>query len=90
MVDPRPDLTMDAALWKAVLMGAADDPDLFGQLHGLRCGGAKMVQRPNGTLKIIYQPLLTGWKEEELVANWLMPRRKKITRLFRQVRDLVN
>ena len=90
MVDPRPDLTRDAALWKVVFAAAADDSDLFGLLHGLRCGGAKIVQRPDNSLKIVYRPLLPGWDEGELVTNWLMPRRKKITRLFRQVRDLVN
>lgn len=84
MVDPRPDLQQDSSLWSAVLVAAADDPVLQGLLHGLRCGGARLERRGNGTLKLDYRPLLDTWQEEHLLTDWLMPNRNKIAQVFRQ------
>lgn len=87
MVDPRPDLVQDTELWEVVLTAAVEDPDLYWFLHGLRCGGARLMQRPTGALKINYKPLLGIWEEDVLLKEWLMPRRTRIARLFRQVKE---
>ena len=54
--DPRPDLQADSPLWGALLALAydLDGPDptgLFGALHGLRCCGARLVNR-GGTVSV--------------------------------------
>lgn len=85
MVDPRPDLVEDSALWKAVLVAARGDRALFGLLHGLRCGGARLRRRPNGRLKLDYRPLLSVWDERALLRDWLEPNRAAIVAVFLRV-----
>lgn len=84
MVDPRPDLREDSGLWEAVLT-AADDPMLRGLLHGLRCGGCRLRQRSNGSLRPDYTALLDVWDEDELRTEWLEPFRQEVQSLFREV-----
>ncbi len=80
---PRPDLAEDTGLWAAVLAETRRiNPDpggrrsLYGLLHGLRCGGARLY-RDGGRLRLDYRPLLREhggvWAEEELRRDWLEP-----------------
>lgn len=90
-VDPRPDLVEDTDLWERVLtMAKETDPapgterSLFGLLHGLRCGGARLV-RTKMSLKLDYEPVLECCDKEELMMQWLEPAKEDLRRLFRQV-----
>jgi len=54
--DPRPDLEEDSALWERLLRMAypvdgSSVRGLFWNLHGCRCGGARLVSR-DGKLRI--------------------------------------
>lgn len=83
-VDPRPDLVEDSHLWVQVLGAAykvgADKgkaQPLYGLLHGLRCGGAKLKRRSDNSWFIDYKSLLVenGGKDSrsELLKVWLIP-----------------
>lgn len=81
--DPRPDLVEDHRDWMAVLAAAQqDDKELFGLLHGLRCGGARLEVRVTSQgrpyYKLDYSALLSVWKEDELRRRWLEPMRARI------------
>lgn len=56
-LDPRPDLEKDHGYWVALLLAAKqrgrDDQDVFGILHGLRCGGAGLVRDRRTGLRIV-------------------------------------
>lgn len=56
-LDPRPDLDKDHGYWVALLLAAKqrgrDDQDVFGILHGLRCGGAGLQKDRITGLRII-------------------------------------
>lgn len=86
-LDPRPDLQDDSDLWEAVLEVAKRDPDLYGLLHGLRCGGAALARRDNGSLKLDYNPLLDGWQKDRLLAEWLVPNQNKIAAVFKAAKE---
>lgn len=88
--DPRPDLTGDSPLWESVLDQAREDRELHGLLHGLRCGGALLGRRENGSLKLDYTPLLNGWEKDELLKNWLEPNKTKIAAIFKAVAERMN
>lgn len=88
-LDPRPDLKEDSSRWEAVLLEARKDPELHGLLHGLRCGGARLEQRPAGSLRLNYNPLLRAWQQKELLSNWLEPNRDKIQAVFEAAAERV-
>jgi len=86
-LDPRPDLAEDHLRWVAVLsMAWHRDRDLWGLLHGLRCGGARLETRHvndgREMFRLDYRPLLDVWSEKELRSQWLEPYREAIKRLF--------
>lgn len=103
--DPRSDLAKDHLLWEVVLTEAwrpeHQDPDgwrrTYGLLHGLRCGGALLEVRDNGSLFLDYDPLIdlvgdvfhgnhfAGWTRWELKEKWLEPQRPGIVRVFSRV-----
>ena len=89
VLDPRPDLKEDSSRWEAVLSEARKDPELHGLLHGLRCGGARLEQRPRGSLRLNYNPLLKAWQRKELLSNWLEPNRDKIQAVFEAAAERV-
>ncbi len=66
-IDPRPDLKGDNLAWGDILQnslvwdGLKDAEKLWGVLHGLRCGGAR-IQSVNGGLG--YKLLPGEWKAE--------------------------
>jgi len=76
-------LVEDHRDWMAVLAAAQqDDKELFGLLHGLRCGGARLEVRVTSQgrpyYKLDYSALLSVWKEDELRRRWLEPMRARI------------
>jgi len=85
-LDPRPDLAEDHRDWMAVLAVAElEDPKLYGLLHGLRCGGARLELRRSARgqhYRIDYKPLLGTWDEQELRSRWLEPRRHQIKQVL--------
>ena len=64
------------------------DGSIFGLLHGLRCGGARLNKLDNGGLKLDYEPLLSSnggaWDKDLLLKDWLMPFRKEMAAVFRR------
>jgi len=85
--DPRPDLVEDHRDWMAVLAQAWQEVDaqgrrpVWGLLHGLRCGGARLEVREGARgayYRIDYTPLLGWWDEAELRRRWLEPYRDRI------------
>ena len=85
-LDPRPDLVEDHRDWMAVLAVAElEDSHLYGVLHGLRCGGARLELRRSARgqhYRIDYKPLLGTWDEQELRSRWLEPRRHQIKQVL--------
>src|SRR5690606_1574280 len=80
-MDPRPDLEEDHRDWLAVLVMCQHDKQLFGLLHGLRCGGARLEVRQGKRgpyYRLDYEPLLDAWDEDELLREWLKPNRDRI------------
>jgi hypothetical protein len=83
--DPRyNDLSEDSNLWQVVLFEAKSiSLELWGLLHGLRCGGCRLVRRENGSLKLDTSTLLEDWNETELRERWLMPKREGIVKALK-------
>lgn len=82
--DPRPDLAEDHEIWVRILteaywycQGNSRLEQLYGSLHGLRCGGARVQEMQAGNLK-----LLPGeWKEGEwkqVTAKYLGPYKEDV------------
>ena len=71
-LDPRPDIEADHEDWVDMLQnclvwaGLKDGKKLWGVLHGLRCGGAR-IQRVKGELGYKLLPGNEDWKQE---AEW--------------------
>jgi len=61
---------------------------IFGLLHGLRCGGARLNTLDNGSLKLDYNPLLASnggaWDKDVLLRDWLMPFRQEMAVVFKR------
>lgn len=88
-LDPRPDLAEDHRWWAAVLSLAWHrDRELWGLLHSLRCGGARLELRRGRDgrdfFKLDYTPLLGTWEESELRSQWLEPHREAMRELFHE------
>ncbi len=88
--DPRPDLSEDSPLWSEVLGEAEGDKNLFGLLHGLRCGGGRLEVRENGSLKLNYETLLKTWNRSTLLSRWLEPNKKEVATAFKAVAERMN
>jgi len=79
MFDPRIDLKQDHMLWELVLACATQyqDKQIFGNLHGFRCGGAHLILKDNN---LLFQ-LPKDWPEEmkfEFKTLYIMPYIKQI------------
>lgn len=86
--DPRPDLLEDAFFWRQALKLAYRDPEFYGLLHGLRCGGSRIEVRSNGSFKLNVKPLVDEWPEytlETFQAKWLEPHRNMFIALFKDL-----
>lgn len=83
--DPRIDKVSDHRHWKNVLWNAWNhNKDLYGVLHGIRCGGAEMAE----TVKS-YTLLPGDWKEEEWIdvkKKYLGPVRDQLVDVFKLTR----
>jgi hypothetical protein len=81
-LDPRPDLFADHAKWVAILdLAHAEGDDIWGPLHSLRCGGARLSPSPKYGL--VLEP--GDWKPEEYAAfkaTNLAPRTAQVLRLL--------
>lgn len=84
-LDPRPDIEADHEDWVDMLQnclvwaGLKDGKKLWGVLHGLRCGGAR-IQRVKGELGYKLLPGNEDWKQE---AKWQRIRKEYLD----EVRD---
>lgn len=90
--DPRPDKKADTLLWKRLLENARqiaimeNDKEFYGVIHGIRCGGATVIQ--TGSVKRgdnSFRFLRGDWSEaewEEIREKWLTPIKEQILRLF--------
>jgi hypothetical protein len=84
LADPRArDYPEDSHLWGRLLCWAYDGGNafgLFGALHGLRCGGARL-ERHERTVRL----LRGDWEEAGYAAlreNYLLPHGQRLTRLL--------
>ena len=81
-LDPRPDLFADHAEWVAILdLAHAEGDDVWGILHSLRCGGAKLS--PSAKYGLILEP--GDWKPEDYAkkkAEDLAPRTPQVLQLL--------
>jgi len=95
-LDPRPDIKADHEDWVDMLQnclvwaGLKDGKKLWGVLHGLRCGGAR-IQRVKGELGYKLLPGNEDWKQE---AEWqrirkehLDPVRDDLVELFKFTKE---
>ena len=80
--DPRVDLISDHRHWRDVLWNCwHEERDLYYLLHGLRCGGAELVE----TLKS-YRLMSGEWNESEWdgdIKNRLNPFKDKLIWVFK-------
>lgn len=82
--DPRPDLLNDHLPWCRLLHSAwldsGDDANgAYGVLHGIRCDGARLVQR-NGKWQIVSDSSENDWNEDW--CTWLLPHQETVDRLL--------
>ena len=77
ITDPRPDLTEDSALWVTFLtLARAESRQLYGNLHGFRCAGTRLVKATSGQLAGMYvmrpdvDPSGGGWDSVEMYEEF--------------------
>lgn len=83
--DPRPDLESDSELWLMVLAGALElypnNQQIYGILHGVRCGGASLVENSTSTgLR-----LLPG---EWTSVEWEVNKRRYLDGIKEQIKEV--
>ena len=81
---PREDLKDDLAHWKSVLWNCWNiDQEMYGLLHGIRCGGGQLALTQNS-----FRLLPGNWSEAEWydVKQSLEPYRDKLVEVFRLAR----
>jgi hypothetical protein len=85
--DPRPKLKEDSKNWQLLLKEAEKiDRQLYGNLHGFRCIGAKL-QLEGNKLKLISETDFFNSRNEcqEYRKEFLLPFKKEITKLFNAI-----
>lgn len=95
-LDPRPDIKADHEDWVDMLQnclvwaGLKDGKKLWGVLHGLRCGGAR-IQRVKGKLGYKLLPGNEDWKQEtdwqRIRKEHLDPVRDDLVELFKFTKE---
>jgi len=81
---PRPDLVGDMRYWKSVLWNCWNlDRDMYGLLHGIRCGGGQLALTQNS-----YRLPPGEWPESEWddIRIKLGPYREELVNVFRLAR----
>lgn len=92
--DPRPELLEDSLAWAHLLALAATDrsdfKELFGVLHGARCGGAALKFKQGRWRvepRIDPDEHLSAWHDQEAWeedrGRYLLPHRARLTKLLR-------
>ncbi len=92
--EPRPDLTADTQQWRQLLRAAyvvdgerADG--LYGPLYALRCSGARLERRANGTYRLTAGAEYAGdWRAD--CQRWLAPHRAALVRLLAELAELAS
>ena len=92
--DPRPDIEEDHKYWKLVLKEAEKiDKELYFNLHGFRCVGAKLELDSNG-FNLLSGPEVTDYWQDK--SEWqasrkefLFPYTNEIKQLFAEVYDVL-
>jgi hypothetical protein len=84
--DPRKELVSDHRYWEDVLYNAwhLEEKNLYGLLHGLRCGGAELTLTKHG-----YRLMPGKWNEsewEEIKQNRLSHFRHELVFVFQLTR----
>lgn len=78
-LDPRPDIKFDHLDWGDMLQnclvwdGLQDGEKLWGVLHGLRCGGARVQRVPKSEMGFKLLPGNEDWKKD---ADWQRVRKE--------------
>ena len=83
--DPRPDKVSDHRHWKRVLHNAwHESKDLYGVIHGVRCGGAEMAETTKS-----YTLLPGDWRVgewEDIKQRYLNPIKEQLVNIFKITR----
>ncbi len=80
--DPRPDKVTDHKHWQDVLHNAwHTDQDLYGVLHGVRCGGAEIVLTANSFMLVPGDWGPVEW--DNVKQRYLSPCKEKLIKVFR-------
>lgn len=86
--DPRADLVEDSTLWKILLTIARDfeGGKIFGLMHGLRCGGTRLVWRSKEPPSLRFQldDLYKSMDRETLLREWLRPNQREISLIVKE------
>lgn len=82
MLDPREDLRKDSRLWIRVLYNAYHfNQEVYGVLHGLRCGGAQLVLTPESFKLLPGEWTVQEWEENKRI--YLDPIKEELVKIFR-------
>lgn len=82
LLDPREDLRRDSKLWVRVLYNAYHfNREVYGVLHGLRCGGAQLVLTPESFKLLPGEWTVQEWEENKRI--YLDPIKEELVKIFR-------
>jgi len=90
-LDPRKELEQDSLLWQAVLgcASAYKDKQIYGNLHGFRCSGARLILKEN----ILTLQLSSEWDDatkKEMKQKYIVPCLAQIKTIFKFVAEHYN
>lgn len=85
--DPRPDLTKDHDLWKKVLFAAERfNQNLYGVLHGLRCGGCILtINSQTHSLDFQFSDEFNKEFRQHIKQKYIQPYTKDIKTIFNSI-----
>ena len=88
MLDPRTDLQEDSIFWQLVLACATkyDDAQIFGNLHGFRCSGARLSLKDK-SLVFKFSDEWDNETKEEFKQKYAMPYLKEFKAIFKFVAE---
>ncbi|MDN5324056.1 MAG: hypothetical protein PWQ67_2510 [Clostridia bacterium] len=82
MLDPREDLRKDSKLWVRLLYNAYHfNKEVYGVLHGLRCGGAQITLTPESFKLLPGEWTVQEWEENK--SKYLDPIKKELIKIFK-------
>lgn len=84
-LDPRNDLTVDHSLWEHVLRKALKiDENIYGILHGLRCGGSKLFLGAHSLIFNFSEEFTNSFKNH-IKKKYINPNKQIIQKIFHDV-----